>query len=65
MFSRQVEKTPWASGSTPWWRAFTATTQGREIDRTLQQMLSTGRSLASQYQRGLIESETRQGLDRK
>ncbi|OGX89237.1 hypothetical protein BEN47_07505 [Hymenobacter lapidarius] len=34
----------------------------REIDRTLQQMLSTGRDLAAQYQRGLIE-EARQGLD--
>ena len=34
----------------------------REIDRTLQQMLSTGRNLAAQYQRGLIE-EAREGLD--
>ena len=34
----------------------------REIDRTLQQMLSTGRNLAAQYQRGLIE-EVREGLD--
>ena len=34
----------------------------REIDRTLQQMLSTGPNLAAQYQRGLIE-EAREGLD--
>ena len=34
----------------------------REIDRTLQQMLNTGRNLAAQYQRGLIE-EAREGLN--
>ena len=34
----------------------------REIDWTLQQMLSTERNLAAQYQRGLIE-EVREGLD--
>ena len=34
-----------------------------EIERTLQQMLSTGRDLAAQYQRGQIE-ESRTGLDR-
>lgn len=35
----------------------------REIELTLQQMLSTGRDLAAQYRRGLIE-EARTGLDR-
>ena len=34
-----------------------------EIERTLQLMLNTGRSLAAQYQRGLIE-ESRTGLDK-
>ncbi len=35
----------------------------REIERVLVQMLSTGRDLAAQYQRGQIE-EARAGLDR-
>ena len=35
----------------------------REIERVLLQMLSTGRDLAAQYQRGQIE-ESRAGLDR-
>ena len=34
----------------------------REIDQTLQQMLSTGRNLAAQSQRGLIE-EAREDLN--
>jgi hypothetical protein len=34
----------------------------RELERTLQQMLDTGRSLALQYQRGEIE-EARTGLE--
>ena len=35
----------------------------REIETTLQQLLATGRELAAQYQRGLIE-EARTGLER-